>query len=382
MIRSVSGSTSDVVDQLGLDVLDDGAIGSQDPANDLRLQERSAVGQRVVRVQDLERRGRVVALADARLVDLAGIDRLVEQVLLPLVRGNDAARLGRQVDACPCAVAELLGPLPKAVDAERSCQLVEVRVARVREAAVDIERAEAAAVPVVVLVRADLEVAGGLQQRRVVDESVLERAGGGDQLVCRAGRVLLGDPEVHQRPIRVLDQRLVFVVADAAREHVVVVRGQRDHRQDLAGLRVHDDDHAALQVDDVRGPLQGLLGLALDLDVDRQLERVARLRLLRHLDGPQDAAESVLLHFLLAVRAAEHVLERRLDAGLADLIVIEVARVTERGQFVGRHRARVAENVRDERAVLVFAPLLDTHLYAGEAVALLHDDPRNVARDV
>ena len=163
-------------------------------------------------------------------------------------------------------------------------------------------------------------------------------------------------------------------------KQVVVVGRVRHHGQDLACLRVHDDDHAALQVDDVRRPLERLLRLPLDLDVDRQLQRVARHWLLGDLDRAQDAAQSVLLDLLLTVRAAQHILERRLDAGLADLVVIQVARVAELGKVVGRDRAGVAHHVRNEGAVLVLAPLLDIDLDAGEAVALLDDDPRHVAR--
>ena len=59
-----------------------------------------------------------------------------------------------------------LRPVAEPVDAQIAGQLVEERVARVSEAAVDVERAEAPAVPVPVLVRADLEVAGGLDEAR------------------------------------------------------------------------------------------------------------------------------------------------------------------------------------------------------------------------
>jgi hypothetical protein len=46
----------------------------------------------------------------------------------------------------------------------------------------------------------------------------------------------------------------------------------RDQRQDLTRLRVHDDHDATLEIDDARRPLERLLGLALRLDVDGELE--------------------------------------------------------------------------------------------------------------
>ena len=77
----------------------------------------------------------VVALADARLVGLAGIDRLAERVLLPLVRRDDPGDLAGQVDPGRRAEAVLVRPVGEPVDAEHAGHLVEERVARVAEAA-------------------------------------------------------------------------------------------------------------------------------------------------------------------------------------------------------------------------------------------------------
>src|SRR3712207_7983187 len=55
-------------------------------------------------------------------------------------------------------------------------------------------------------VRADLDVRPGLEQRRGRDDPVLEGADAGDQLVCRAGCVLLADSEVDQGTVRVIDR--------------------------------------------------------------------------------------------------------------------------------------------------------------------------------
>ena len=106
--------------------------------------------------------------------------------------------------------------------------------------------------------------------------------------------------------------------------------GQADHREDLAGLRVHRDDDAALQADRLHRPLERLLGVLLRLRVDRQRQRVAGL-------GLRDRSArtcvfwpaGVALDALGAVDAAQLGLVRRLDAGLADQVVGQVAAFLE-----------------------------------------------------
>ena len=63
-------------------------------------------------------------------------------------------------------------PIRKPVGAKVTGQLVEEGVARVRKALGDVERTEATAVPVPVLVRADREVRRGLQLRISRDDAV------------------------------------------------------------------------------------------------------------------------------------------------------------------------------------------------------------------
>ena len=84
-----------------------------------------------------------------------------------------------------------------------------------------------------------------------------------------------------------------------------------------------------VQVDDVRRPVERLLGLLLDLDVDRQLERVTGDRLLIDRNCARDPARRVALDLLVAVRAAQIALERRLDPGLADLSSDQIALILE-----------------------------------------------------
>ena len=82
-------------------------------------------------------------------------------------------------------------------------------------------------------------------------------------------------------------------------------------------------------------------GLLLGLGVERQLERVAGLRLVEDLHAAHDAARSVALELLEAVSAAQ-VRPRRLPRRrLADLVVGQVALVA----FSGRRSSAVTAPV-------------------------------------
>ena len=74
----VSPRRLDLVEDDRLERADDLAVGAVDLADDLGLVDRAPVRERRVGVDELERRRRVEALADARLEDLALLDRLPE----------------------------------------------------------------------------------------------------------------------------------------------------------------------------------------------------------------------------------------------------------------------------------------------------------------
>jgi hypothetical protein len=158
---------------------------------------------------------------------------------------------------------------------------------------------------------------------------------------------------VGQRLVRVLDELLEVGVADPAREVVVVVRRQADHRDDLAGLRVHHDHDAALHADRLHRPLEGLLGLLLLGDVDRELQRIPGLGLA---DGPEDVAtpaRCALGDAFEAVDATEVGFVLRFDPGLAKPVIGQVAAVAELDELLRRHRPRVAEDLGHERTLRI-----------------------------
>src|SRR6476659_8711555 len=145
-------------DQLRREWANDAAVRPDDLAHELGLEKLPAVRQRRVSVDQLDRRHDVVALADTRLIDLAGIDRLTKRGLLPDVRRDDAGDLARQVDAGGCAEAEVPGPVREPIDPEHACELEEERIARMGEAELDRDRAPAAMVPIPEPARAEREI--------------------------------------------------------------------------------------------------------------------------------------------------------------------------------------------------------------------------------
>ena len=186
--------------------------------------------------------------------------------------------------------------------------------------------------------------------------------------------------------VRVVDEGRVGLRGDALLEGVVVVGGQTDHREDLAGLGVHHDDHPLLEPRRLQPPLQRGLRLLLHLQVDRELQRVARLRLLQrgqHLDG---AAGGVALHLLDAVGPAQLRLVLRLEPRLADQVVRQVPLGLECLELRCVDRRGVAEHLRQQRAVRVLAPRVDHDLDPGQLEMILRDQLRrglgHVRRDL
>ncbi len=172
-----------------------------------------------------------------------------------------------------------------------------------------------------------------------------------------------------------------MVGRDAVREQVVVVGGQRDHRQDLAVLGVHDDEHPPLEVGRLHPPLERLLGLALDVEVDGQLERGASDGLLERLEHTHDPTGGVALHLLQAVLAPQLALESGLHALLADGVIRQVAVALERLVVVRRDAPGPAHDLGDEWPVQVVSARSDVHGHARQPQVLLRDDAGHAGRD-
>ena len=181
-----------------------------------------------------------------------------------------------------------------------------------------------------------------------------------DGIVLLRGR-LRGQPLAVQRLQR-----------DAAGVDGRLVRRRRRHREDGAVVRVHRDDRAAArrplavrlrEMDAVRErPLRRLL----ELQVERQPQRMARLRDGRLLQLAARPSERVDVHPRRAGDAAEIRVVGGLDAGLADHVAGLVALLRQRLQLLRGDLADVAEHLRRQRPVRVVADVRRRRLDAGE----------------
>ncbi len=265
--------------------------------------------------------------------------------LLPGVVRHDPGHLTGQIDPGGLAEAEFVSPVGQPLDTEHAGDLEEEGVARVGEAELDRDRTPAPMVPLPELRPAQQEVGTGVDEARGRDLAVGKGAAPADELVGRSGRVVGLDGVVQERLVLVVEELAVILGADPRRERVVVIGREADHREDLAGLRVHHDDDTALEAGGAHAPLEGSLGVLLLLDVDRQLQRVARLLLARGLEDLELAARRVALHRLAPVDAPQRGLVVGLDPGLSDEIVGKVPLLRERLELTGRHGPRVAEQL-------------------------------------
>src|SRR2546425_12175951 len=129
----------------------------------MRAVHRAAVGEGGHRLRELDRRVRVVALADADRDGLAGVPLLLlgplEALHLPFRRGQHAGGLALQVDAGALAEAEMLHEAGDGVDPEGVRHLVAVGVRGHDDRLVQVDHAVAAGPGVAEAPAAEVEVA-------------------------------------------------------------------------------------------------------------------------------------------------------------------------------------------------------------------------------
>ena len=261
---------------------------------------------------------------------------------------------------------------------EAVADVVEVRVARGRERLGQVHRAVDVRIPVLedVLVRPYIGRARALDRGVRREEVLLHRGERRDRLPGRARRVGdLGDAvqtrEVRPLRGRVVHERSELLGVDAPDVDRGLVGRVGRHRANGAVARVERDDRAAadvvlLVVLRERDALADrALGGALELDVEREPHRRAGPCVAPDLERPLRAAERVDADLGRARDAAQVPVERRLDAGLADLVAAPVVGLQPllRLQLRRRDLADVAEHLRGERLVRVVAQvrLLDLH---------------------
>ena len=145
--------------------------------------------------------------------------------------------------------------------------------------------------------------------------------------------------------------RLRRASGEARRELVRVERRVVRHREDRAGPRIHHDRRRATGAELPHGAREDLLGVRLDLVVDRQVTLRPGRSALRGDDVD---------------RPAERVLDDRLEAGPAGERLVERALEPVEAVVVG---AREAEHVRGDGSLRVGAQLLRVEAEARESPA-------------
>ena len=297
----------------------------------MRPHERSAVRDRRVRARHLDRRHRD-AVADRHGAD-RGSRPLIE-------RKREARRLAREVDSGALPEAEAVDPRCEAPLAEA---LRDRDRADVRGVLDDLPYGHALRSPRVRLAdRAvgDLERRRQHERRARIHDPLLQTRRDGHELEGRSGLVGVGDRPV-AAPIRA-----------RRREAVRVEPRRRRHGEDRTRLRIHHDRGRRLRRPASHRLGENLLGVPLNLPVEREANVVTG-RLGLRLDDIEGAAERIL-HDRLATRlACKSALERSLEA-LQPLVV----------------EARVAEDLRRDGALRVVAKLLRVEPEPGVAELL------------
>ena len=196
----------------------------------------------------------------------------------------------------------------------------------------DIDRAVVAIAGVEVTVEA---CPARAEDAHVLRDAFLKPGDGHEYLEGRAGCELGLDGAVEKRVVGVGDQLGPIAAVDADREGVGIVAGMRDHGQNLAVTRVHRH-HRAIAV------AQRHLGRALNVDVDGQLQVLARSGVLRA-QVAYLAAVAVHNNVARAVLAAQQCVVGLFDPGLAHHVAGHVVSVPRIVQIVFTHFAHIAD---------------------------------------
>ena len=336
----------------------------------MRAVHRAAVGEGGHRLRELDRRVRVVALADADRDGLAGVPLLLlgplEALHLPFRRGQHAGGLALQVDAGALAEAEMLHEAGDGVDPEVVRHLVVVGVRGHDDRLVEVDHAVAAGPGVAEAPAAEVEVA------RVVDRAArralaeLERGQRHERLEGRARRVHAGNGAVVEGLVDGVVELGPALRIDTVDEQVRVEPRLRDEGEHAAALRLDRHQRAAALA-------ERILGDPLQRHVERERDVIARLRG-RARQRADAAPRGIDLDVLEAGSAVQLVLVARLDPRLADVIgaaVIRVDAVLLEARLVGLvDAAHVAEGVRGDIAVGILAEQPPLDLHALEAIAV------------
>src|SRR6266545_6103409 len=342
----------------------------------VRAERDAVVGDDRDGVHLLDRRERVVALADAggdRITEipfamLVAVALAGESRALPVARRQHARKLALDIDARLVAEAQLRHEARVVVDVRLVREHVVIRVARHDDRLVHVDRAVTAGLVVAETVRG----ARDLEKARIVDHlrrgalARGERAQRKEGLDRRARRIGTAQRAVQQRLVRRLVQRFPVRRIDAVDEKIRIEARLRDECEHLAVGRIHRDQRAA--------PLAELgLGDLLQLDVQRELQIVPRCRR-RARQRAHGAPAGVDLDLFPAGRTMQLALVGELDAHFADvvgaLVVRRLVPFLDALVVLVVDAADVADHVCGDLAVRVMAKQARLDLDAGKAIAV------------
>src|SRR5262245_7155 len=329
----------DVAVDLSLVAPDDAAIGPLDPLHEARSPEDAAVGDRRHEARDLHRRDEHGALPDRHVDRLADRERLALTPARRLGLRQEAELLPREVDGGRLTEPEGARIADDGGAADLETGHVEEDVAGVLDRAAEIAGPVPAFLPVLEDGAAQLELAGAVRPVKRRDRALLKAGRRHDDLEHGARRVLRLDGTVEQRKVRILYHTQPGFAIDGPGEAVDLEGRRGHHREHIAVARIHDDDGAGLA-------LHRALGRLLDPTVDRRDDLGAGVRL-GLLHPANRASHRVDLDALAAVLAAQMLVEKPLESGLAhhfaatvatllELLVARLARSEER--HVGKER--------------------------------------------
>src|ERR1051326_2217119 len=339
-----------------------------DHAQDVWPVDRAAVRDGRHHHRDLQRRDDERSLADADGDRLRRVPLAVLLLRRPFGRGDEAGFFAVEVDLRDRAEAEGLGVLRDLVDAETRRGVVEKDVARDLERVFDGDGAVPLLAPAAEAAPEEDRAAAAVERGAGADRAFRETRRRHHGLEDGAGGVEALDGAIELDLERVRDDGFPDLGREALRVDVRIERRRRDHRQHFAVARVEHDRGA-----DEFVFREVLLGAALEIEVDRQIDVVAGDRILaRRAVLGETAAVAVVLPVLRAVLAAEELVVHQLDAALAEEIAL--LEVLAHAEVFLRGLADEAEDVREERAVRIVAALhrLDVELGKGDGLRLDH----------
>src|SRR5438552_2133089 len=333
----------------------DALLRPLDALYDTRLPQDAAVRDRAHHARDLHWRHEHRALADRHVQGVPARPRARLLVLARLRLGDETDPLGAELDPGGRAESERFRVLRDGRAADLQSLRVEIHVARLRDAAAEVDGAMTFLLPVLPRAVPEVELARAVHLVHRRDRAFLKARGHQHDLEHRSWRILRLAGAVEQRMVGILHEPQPRGAIDVAGELVDLEGRRRHEREHVAVARVHHHHGARLA-------LHRFLGELLDAAVDRgdDLGAGMRIGLLDEADWPPQRVD---FDALSPIPAAEEFVEEALETGLADELAAAVASLFH---LLIVRLAHIAEQVGGEAAGRIRAPQLHPDDHAGQ----------------